>query len=243
MNRTLHYAIALSIALHGVILFGLSMERRPALREMPPPPLEARLVEPPAPPAPPPPPPPPKAEPVKPPPVAPKPKPVAKPSPVPKPQPLPKPLPLEPPPAVAAAPEPEPEPPRPVPAPQSPASASPPVARVEPRPGPSAEQLEALTREQYRLQILDVARGHNRYPPLARENNWEGQVLVRMEISPDGRVSLAVEQSSGHPILDRQAMEMFRRAQAQVPLPASLRGKALSLELRAIYNLKDQVSG
>jgi hypothetical protein len=38
-------------------------------------------------------------------------------------------------------------------------------------------------------------------------------------------------------------MEMFRRAQAQVPLPASLRGKALSLELRAIYNLKDQVSG
>jgi TonB family protein len=64
-----------------------------------------------------------------------------------------------------------------------------------------------------------------------------------MEIAPDGRVSLAVEQSSGHPILDRQAMEMFRRAQAQVPLPASLRGKALSLELRAIYNLKDQVSG
>jgi protein TonB len=244
MNRTLHYAIALSIALHGVILFGLSVERRPALRAIPPPPLEARLVEPPAPPAPPPPPsPPPKAEPVKPPPVAPKPKPVAKPKPAPKPQPLPKPLPVEPPPAVAAAPEAEPEPPRPVPSPQPPASASPPVARVEPRPGPSAEQLEAVTRERYRLQILDVARSHNRYPPLARENNWEGQVLVRMEIAPDGRVSLAVEQSSGHPILDRQAMEMFRRAQAQVPLPASLRGKALSLELRAIYNLKDQVSG
>jgi protein TonB len=117
------------------------------------------------------------------------------------------------------------------------------VARVEPRPGPSAAELEAITRDQYRLQLLDMARAHNRYPPLARENNWEGQVLVRMEIGPDGRVSLTVEKSSGHPILDRQALEMFRRAQAQVPLPASLRGKPLSFALRAIYSLKDQVSG
>ena len=31
--------------------------------------------------------------------------------------------------------------------------------------------------------------------------------------------------------------------QAQVPVPPSLRGKAMSFELRAIYNLKDQVSG
>jgi outer membrane biosynthesis protein TonB len=52
-----------------------------------------------------------------------------------------------------------------------------------------------------------------------------------------------VEKSSGHPILDRQAMEMFKRAQAQLPLPLSLRGKALSLELRAIYSLKNRDSG
>jgi protein TonB len=155
-------------------------------------------------------------------------------------------------------PEPVTQPERPAPQPEPPASqppaaqppAPPAVARVEPVPAapappaaPSAEQAEAVTREQYRLQILDVARRHNAYPPLARENNWEGQVLVRMEIAPDGRVSLAVEKSSGHPVLDRQAMEMFKRAQAQVPLPASLRGRALSLELRAIYNLKDQGSG
>jgi hypothetical protein len=44
-------------------------------------------------------------------------------------------------------------------------------------------------------------------------------------------------------VLDRQALEMFRQAQAQVPLPPSLRGKEVTLELRAIYNLKDQGSG
>lgn len=237
MNRTLHYAIALSIALHGALLFGLSVDRRAAMRQVPPP-LEARLVEPPAPPAPepsPPPPPPPKVEPVKPPPVV---KPVPRPKPAPVQKPVPEPV------TQPERPAPQPEPP----APQPPAP--PTVARVEPVPAalakpaaPGAEQVEAVTREQYRLQILDVARGHNAYPPLARENNWEGQVLVRMEIAADGRVSLAIEKSSGHPILDRQAMEMFRRAQAQVPVPLSLRGKALSLELRAIYNLRDQVSG
>jgi protein TonB len=237
MNRTLRYAIALSIALHGVLLFGLSVDRRAAMREVPPPPLEARLVEPPAPSAPqpsPPPPPPPKMEPVKPPPR------VVKPIPRPKPAPVMKPVP-----------EPVTQPEPPAPQPPAPQPTAPPIAaRVEPVPAapappaaPSAEQAEAVTREQYRLQILDVARGHNTYPPLARENNWEGQVLVRMEIAADGRVSLAVEKSSGHPVLDRQAMEMFKRAQAQVRMPVSLRGKVLSFELRAIYNLKDQGSG
>jgi protein TonB len=245
MSRTLHYAIALSIALHGVILFGLSVEPQVAVREAPRPPIEARLVEPPAPPAPvpppaapvPPAPPPRKLEPVKPEPAParPKPKSVAKPQPkaVTKPEP-----PQPSPPAIAADPE-----PLPAPAVEAPAPAAPPVARVEPRPGPSAEELEAATREQYRLQILEQARSFNRYPPLARENNWEGQALVRMEVAPDGRVSLALAESSGHPVLDRQALEMFRRAQARVPLPASLRGKAFSVELRAIYRLKDQVSG
>ena len=235
MNRTLHYAIALSIALHGVMLFGLSPERRAGKPAAPPPPLEARLVEPPAPPAPPappPPPPPPKVEPVKPAPP-PNPKPVVKPLPRPKPPPA----------APVARPAPEAvQPPQPEPAP------APSVARIEPAPappppGPSAEQLEAVTREQYRLELIDAARRHNRYPPLARENNWEGEVRVRMQIGADGAVSLDVEKSSGHPVLDRQALEMFRRAQAQVPVPASLRGKALSFELRAVYNLKDQVSG
>lgn len=236
VNRALHHAILLSLALHGVILFGLSVERETARRASPPVPIEARLVEPPAPPQPP---PAVRSEPLNPSQVE-KPSPQAKPPRLVKRQPRPKPAPVTKP---APAPEPAPQA-----APSKPA-AEPvePVEPVEPTPvapaQPSAEQIEALTRDQYRLQVLDAARSHNRYPPLARENNWEGQVRVRMEIGADGRVSVAVEKSSGHPVLDRQAVEMFRRAQAQVPVPPSLRGKALSFELRAIYNLKDQGSG
>ena len=64
-----------------------------------------------------------------------------------------------------------------------------------------------------------------------------------MVIGADGAVSLSVQRSSRHEVLDRQALDMFRRAQAQVPLPPALRGKSLSFELRAIYSLKDQGSG
>lgn len=231
VNRALHHAILLSLALHGLILFGVSMEPETARRDAQPPPLEARLAEPP-----------PKLEPETPP---------APPPPVVKPRPRPKPPPRVAKPAPAPLAEPEPAtPPEPATQPAPPAPARPPqpsIARIEPRPAPpapSAEQLEALTREQYRLEVLNAARSHNRYPPLARENNWEGEVRVRMVIGPSGKIiALTVQSTSGHQVLDRQALEMFRRAQAQVPLPPSLRGKEITLELRAIYNLKDQVSG
>ena len=78
----------------------------------------------------------------------------------------------------------------------------------------------------------------------ALDNGWEGEVVVRMAIAADGSVAaLDVSSSSGHAALDRQALEMFRRARAEVLVPDALRGRQFSLELRAVYNLKDQASG
>jgi protein TonB len=112
-----------------------------------------------------------------------------------------------------------------------------------PTPAPSEEQLAARLQEQYRLQLLAAARRHNRYPRLARENNWEGEVQVSVTVAADGSASVRIKDSSGHAVLDRQAMEMFERAQAAVPVPAALRGKQFSLDLKARYSLRDQVSG
>ena len=105
------------------------------------------------------------------------------------------------------------------------------------------EERAARSREQYRLQLLAAARRHNRYPRLARENNWEGEVQVSVTVAADGSASLRIKDGSGHPVLDRQALEMFKRAQAAVPVPSALRGKEFSLELKARYRLQDQVSG
>ncbi len=52
-----------------------------------------------------------------------------------------------------------------------------------------------------------------RYPSVARLNQWEGRVLLRAAVRADGQlVDLDVAESSGHPILDQDALEIMRRA-------------------------------
>jgi TonB family protein len=229
-NRGLHFAIAASVALHALVLFAfpdlVDTARRAASI---PPQIIARLMEPepePAPPAA-----------VAAPPVRPEKKTprMSKPAPViSTPQPEPTPVapaapPLSPPVAVDA--------PAPQPAPA-------PVAAVESQPAPQpapppSQPPESLSRDQYRLQLIDEARRHKRYPPLARENNWQGDVRVDLVIAANGRPTVTLKGSSGYEVLDRQALEMFAVAARSVPLPPGLRGKEFTLELRAVYGLED----
>ena len=227
-NRAFGYAILASILLHALLLLAL-----PSLRELaakpPTPPLIAHLVQAvpkPAPATP--------VEEIKPP--EPKRRAVAA-RPVAKPEP------------VRQAPAPEPAPARPVasePAPPAPAApAAPgPLVRVEPQPAAASAAPDPGVLDRYRLQILTAAARFKRYPRSAIDNNWEGEVVVRMTIGADGRIAaLGIKSSSGHEILDRQALEMFRIAKPFVLLPPELAGREFELELRAIYGLKDQGSG
>ena len=241
-NRAFHYAVLASLALHALLLFTLpdlvDTARRAASI---PPQIIARLMAPepaPAPPAP-----------VEPPREAPSPpaKKAAKPSPVQAP-PAPKP------PPVLSAPQPAPEPAPPAPPAALPAPLSPPVAAIDPLPVPApsaspseapsaapapAQPAEALSRDQYRIQLIDEARRHKRYPPLARENNWQGDVRVGVTIAANGRPTVTLRGSSGYDVLDRQALEMFTQAARAVPIPPALRGKEFALEVRAVYGLED----
>jgi len=146
------------------------------------------------------------------------------------------PLPVQPPAA-------EPAPPPPA-APVAPAAPGP-VARIEPLPAPpAAPPPEEDARPGYRDRVSDAAARFKIYPRAAIDNGWEGEVVVLMRIGADGRIAgLLVRKSSGYEILDRQALEMFRNAKPFVPLPGALRGREFEVELRAIYNLKDQGSG
>jgi protein TonB len=227
-NRAFGYAILASILLHALLLLAL-----PSLRELAaqlpaaPRALVAHLVQATPPPAP--------VEEVRKP-LAPEPRPA-----------LPRPI------AKPAAVAPAPQPPRPVtseptpPAPAAPitAAASGPVARIEPQPvAPAPAGPDPGVLDRYHLQIVTAAARFKRYPRSAIDNNWEGEVVVRMTIGADGRIAaLGIKSSSGHEILDRQALEMFRIAKPFVLLPPELAGKEFELQLRAIYSLKDQGSG
>ena len=104
---------------------------------------------------------------------------------------------------------------------------------------PADQPPESLSRDQYRLQLIDEARRHKRYPPLARENNWQGDVLVAVVVGANGRPTVTLKGSSGYEVLDRQALEMFRQATRAVAVPPALRGKEFVLDVRAVYGLED----
>lgn len=67
------------------------------------------------------------------------------------------------------------------------------------------------------------------YPPESRRRGEEGSVRVSLRVGPDGRVQMAeVIESSGHPALDRAALEAVRRwrfrpaTQAGLPVAATM---------------------
>jgi len=113
---------------------------------------------------------------------------------------------------------------------------------------PAAQTMAAIPTEvvdadglrQYRLALAKEARRYKRYPALARERNWEGVVTVTISIPMPGALPLvALGKSSGHEILDRQALEMIGQAVLAAALPESLRGKAVSVSLPVRYSLDE----
>ena len=213
-SRALYYALLASIALHAALLFALpvlrdSLNRRAAA----PVPIAARLAEPAAPQ-------PQHEEPLKveKKPAAPR---IAKPAPQ-----------AAPPPAPAQTARPQEA------APAVPAAVAPPVAAPAAQPAPVVDT-SAATIGQYRLQLIGAARRHKRYPAVARENGWTGNVLVTVAIGANGGAEVGVKAGSGHEVLDQQALDMFRQAARAVAVPQALRGKTFSVEVRAIYGLED----
>jgi protein TonB len=241
-NRVLHYAILASLALHAVLLLGLpdliSGARHAATL---PPKIIARLMAPePVPvPAPPPQPPPQAAPAVPPPPKKKPPAPVlAKPAPERPTQVEPPRAPTPPAPAAPVA-EPAPAPAKPAEevaaaAPTAPAPAASPVA--------SAQMLEEQSVDRYRMELIAaLARTiKDSYPPQARDNNWEGDVLLGVVVRPGGNVSISVKRGSRFRVLDQGAVAALRQATQEVPVPPALRDKESPLkDLLVQYRLTD----
>src|SRR5205823_7358368 len=115
-------------------------------------------------------------------------------------------------------------------------AASPPVPASAP---PERPAIDATSVAQYRQQLISSAVRHKHYPPAALDNDWQGDVVVRLSVLASGSVAeVSVKASSGHVPLDAQALEMFRLAAAEVPVPPALRGQEFGVEVRASYELR-----
>lgn len=256
-ERVLLWCVLFSIALHALMLLGISSRRAPAPAVKAQLVLTARLVPiPVAPPEP----------------AEPKPAPPAPPEPPAAPRPRPakpsaraaaeaeKMAPAEP----VVAPEPEIAPA----APSVEASAPPPSIQAMPAPlVPSAESVQTTpvpapaaparipateaaaksssaadtgTLEEYRLALIVATRRYKRYPAIALEKGWHGRVDVRMVIDANGALaSASIKTGSGYEVLDRQALDMLKKGKTTVPIPASLRGREFSIDVPVIFNLEN----
>jgi protein TonB len=126
------------------------------------------------------------------------------------------------------------------PAPPVTAQPAPPVERpaapVAPR---RAEASRELTMAYSQLLSSQIKR-HQKYPLVAQRRKWEGTAEVLLKVSPDGRVTnIALARSTGREILDKEALEMVKRATPLPQAPQALRGQELTVTVPIVFRLQD----
>lgn len=92
---------------------------------------------------------------------------------------------------------------------------------------------------QYRIDLAGAARRFRGYPALARSRGWEGVTEMTVFVDVAGVPAVRMTGSSGHAVLDEQALEMMGRAVAQTPLPEILRGRSFSVPLPIRFSLEE----
>lgn len=101
-------------------------------------------------------------------------------------------------------------------------TAPPPAPTPPPEPvGPSQQDLEAA-RNLYGSLLSRAIAKYKQYPKIAQMRGWEGEVLLEVHCDEKGQViSTEIKKSSGHKVLDDQAIAMVQKA-APLPQPPEI---------------------
>jgi protein TonB len=112
-----------------------------------------------------------------------------------------------------------------------------------PSEGAPARRNETCTDDdihRYRSALQDNARRFKRYPPLAKEQGWEGSAGITLVFrDADAAPALSLTASSGHRILDEQALETLRQAIRRTERPAGLKGRDCRMRQVVSFSLED----
>lgn len=164
--------------------------------------------------------------------IKPEPKPVIKPLPTPIAEPINEPV-SEPPPTevIAVAPK---------------ANSAPPVDTV-PAPVPVKQEPPPVinqadyddARSRYGNSLWGAISKHKKYPKIAAMRNWQGEAIVELELDGNGKLkSKKIIQSSGHDVLDKQALEMVEKALPFPQPPEVLRGNNFTITVPVPFKLE-----
>jgi TonB family protein len=123
-----------------------------------------------------------------------------------------------------------------------------PPAHVSPRsPHLLRDETAVIKGIRTRARYLDAMRPP--YPRRAREMGWEGTVVLRVEVNPDGTAGeIAVHQPSGYPVLDEAALTAVKRWRFAPPTDGAFTFSAVvdvpvRFDLREYGDLRDERQG
>jgi protein TonB len=85
--------------------------------------------------------------------------------------------------------------------------------------------------------LHDFVGKHKQYPQLAVRRNWQGTVTVSARISQGKLIAIELVDSSGHKVLDEQALKMVRKAVEELPVQASLSRKSFTVLIPVDFRL------
>ena len=81
-------------------------------------------------------------------------------------------------------------------------------------------------------------RARFQYPLLARKRGWSGEVVIALNVNHNGMINdIAVQKSSGYPLLDNNALDTFRAIGLIAPALQSRMYKTHHLSIPVIYKL------
>ena len=119
------------------------------------------------------------------------------------------------------------------------------AARVTPS-APSAAPAQNEVRVDTRQALLAYGRllsqaiaREQRYPPVARENGWQGTVEIALEVAGNRLRDVTIVRSSGYGVLDQRAVEMARAVAPLPPLPEALARQDFKVQVPITFRLQD----
>jgi periplasmic protein TonB len=105
-------------------------------------------------------------------------------------------------------------------------------------PKPNDEDLNAA-RNLYGGQLAREIAKHKQYPKIAQLRGWQGVTQIDLHLDGDGNVlSSKIDTSSGYDALDKQALEMVKKASPFPAPPDALRGRSFNILVPVSFRLE-----
>lgn len=111
--------------------------------------------------------------------------------------------------------------------------------QVKPEPPPVSQSDIDDARSRYGNALWGAISKHKKYPKVAAMRGWQGEAVVELELDGNGKLkSKKIIQSSGHEVLDKQALEMVEKALPLPVPPDALRGTNFTITVPVPFKLE-----